>query len=197
MNCNGCLCLVTPLVRGVFKVNGVADLTIPAAWVFIPGRYACPGWEWVPFITIAWGHMQAGYFFHVLGEYHGGYSCLQPKGNKQHEEKGECAHAYIYERIYMLIFSLEFPTVDLDFHSNQKGPLSQRRTKRVGIWAWHYFVEARAWTWVSTTHTDLSLRDTPKPGVSCVRLIACGCVHTLVLIMGVYGCLLHGLSPAT
>ena len=169
---------------------------ISAAWVFIPGRYACPGWEWVPSIAIAWGRMLAGCFVHVFREFHGGYSCLQRKGNKQHEEKDECAHAYNYERIYMLIFSLEFPTSGLGFPQHPGGPLSQRPTKRVGIWAWHVFVEARAWTWVSTTHTDLPLRDTPKPGVPRVRLITCVCVHALILITGVYGCLLRGLSPA-
>ena len=59
-----------------------------------------------------------------------------------------------------------------------------------------FFVEACAWTWVSTTHTDLSSRDTPKPGVPRVRLIACVCVHALISITGVYGCLLRGFSPA-
>ena len=183
-------------MNGVFKGNGVADLAIFAAWVFIPGRYACPDWELVPSIARAWGHMLAGYFIHVLGECHTGYSCLQRKRNKQHEEKGECAHAYIYERIYMLIFSLEFPASGLGFPQHPAGSPSQRPTKRVGILAWHVFVEARAWTWVSTTHTDLSDRDTPKPGVPRVRLMACVCAHGLILITGVYGCLLHGLSPA-
>ena len=96
----------------------------------------------------------------------------------------------------MLIFSLEFPASALGFPQHQSGPLSQRPTKRVGIWAWHVFVVARAWTWVSTTHTDLTLRDTAKPGVPRVRLIACVCVHALILITGVYGYLLRGLSRA-
>ena len=96
----------------------------------------------------------------------------------------------------MLIFSLEFPMRGLGIPQHARGPLTQGPTKRVGIWAWHVFVEARAWIWVSTTHTDLSLRDTPKPGVPRVRLIACVCVHALILITGVYGCLLLGLSPA-
>ena len=151
---------------GVLKGNGVADFAIFAALVFIPGRYACPGWEWVPSFAIARGRMLAGYSIHVLGECHGGHSCLQRKGNKQHEEKGECAHDNIYERIYTLIFSLEFPTSGLGFPQHPRGPLSQRPTKRVGIWAWHVFVEVRAWTWVSKTQTELSLRDTPKPGAS-------------------------------
>ena len=112
------------------------------------------------------------------------------------EEKGDCAHAYIYERTYMLIFSLEFPTSGLGFQQHPRGPLSEPPTKRVGIWAWYVFVEARAWTLVSTTHTDLSLRDTPKPGVPRVCLIAFMCVHAFILITGVYGCLLRGLSPA-
>ena len=39
-----------------------------------------------------------------------------------------------------------------------------------------FFIETRAWTWISTTHTSLSVRDTPKPGVPvangsvCVRM---------------------------
>ena len=39
-----------------------------------------------------------------------------------------------------------------------------------------FFIETRAWTWVSTTHTSLSVRDTQKPGVPmangsvCVRM---------------------------
>ena len=45
---------------------------ISAAWVFIPGRYACPGWEWVPYIAIAWGRMLAGCALHVVDEFHGG-----------------------------------------------------------------------------------------------------------------------------
>ena len=96
----------------------------------------------------------------------------------------------------MLIFSLEFTTSGLGFPQHPRGPLPQRPTKRVGIWAWHVFVEARAWTCVSTTHTDLPLRDTPKPDVPRVCLVACVCVHALILITGVYGCLLRGLSPA-
>ena len=96
----------------------------------------------------------------------------------------------------MLIFSLEFPASGLGFTQHPRGPLSQRPTKRVGIWAWHVFVEAHAWTWVSTTHMDLPLFDTSKPGVPRVRLMACVCVHALILITEVYGYLLHGLSPA-
>ena len=96
----------------------------------------------------------------------------------------------------MLIVTQEFPASGLGFPQHPRGPLSQRPTKRVGIWAWHVFVEARAWTCVSTTHTNLPLRDTPKPGVPRVRLIACVCVHVLTLITGVYGYLLRGLSPA-
>ena len=46
------------------------------------------------------------------------------------------------------------------------------------------------------THTDLPLRDKPKLGVPLLRLIACVCVHALILITGVYGYLLRGLSPA-
>ena len=45
---------------------------VSAAWVFVPGRYACPGWEWVPSIAIAWGRMLAGCALHVLDEFRGG-----------------------------------------------------------------------------------------------------------------------------
>ena len=80
----------------------------------------------------------------------------------------------------MLIFSLEFPASGLGFPQHPRRPLSQCPTKRVRIWAWHVFVEARAWAWVSTTHTDLPLRNTPKPGVPGVRLLARVCVHALI-----------------
>ena len=39
-----------------------------------------------------------------------------------------------------------------------------------------FLIETCAWTWISTTHANLSFRDTPKPGVSvangsvCVRM---------------------------
>ena len=69
----------------------------------------------------------------------------------------------------MFIFSLEFPTSGLGLPQHLRGPLSQHPITMVGIWAWHIFVEACAWTWVSTTHMDLSLRDTPTPGVACVH----------------------------
>ena len=46
-------------------------------------------------MAIAWGHMLAGYFIQVLDECHGGYSCLQRKGNEQHEEKVS-VHVQIY-----------------------------------------------------------------------------------------------------
>ena len=82
----------------------------------------------------------------------------------------------------MLIFSLEFPTSGLGFPQHPKGLLSRRPTKRVEIWAWHFFVQARVWTWVSTKHTDLCLRDTPKPRV---RFLGRVCVHALILITGV------------
>ena len=95
-----------------------------------------------------------------------------------------------------MIFYLEFSRRGLGFPQHPRGPLSQRPTKQVGIWAWHIFVEARAWTWVSTTDTDLPRRDTPKSGVPRDRLIACVCVHALISITGVYGYLLRGLSPA-
>ena len=60
------------------------------------------------------------------------------RGNKQYDEKGEYAHAYVYERICILMFSLEFPTSGLGFPQHPRGPLSQHPTKRVGIWAWHF-----------------------------------------------------------
>ena len=70
----------------------------------------------------------------------------------------------------MWIFCLEFP-------QHPRGPLSQHTTKRVGIWVWPNLMETSAWTWVSTTHTDLSLRDTRKPGVPRVHwLRACVCM---------------------
>ena len=77
----------------------------------------------------------------------------------------------------MLIFSLKFPTSGLGFPQHPRGSLSRHPTKRVGIWVWHILVEARAWIWISTTRTDLSLRDTPKPAVPRVHsLRACVCV---------------------
>ena len=96
----------------------------------------------------------------------------------------------------MDIFSKISTRVDLDFHNTRGVLYPNAQPKRVGIWAWHVFVEAGAWIVVSTTHTDLSFHGTPKPGLPRVRLIACVCVHALILITGVYGCLLRGLSPA-
>ena len=116
---------------GSSKAKALRILKSLPLWICIPGRYACPGWEWVPFIVIAWGRMLAGYFIHVHGEYHGGYFCLQREGNKQHEEKGERAHAYIYERMYMLIFSLEFPASGLGFPEHTRASLSVTHRNRV------------------------------------------------------------------
>ena len=135
---------------------------VSAAWVFIPGCYACPGWEWVPSIAIAWGHMLAACLIDVFTEFHGGYFRLQREEYKHNDGKGECARAYISERIYMLIFSLELPTSGLAFPQHPWGPLSRHPTTRVGMWAWYIFVQARVRTWISTTHTDLPLRDTPN-----------------------------------
>ena len=181
--------------KGSSKAIALRMWAISAAWVFIPGRYACPGWEWVSSNAVAWGRMLARCFLRVFDEFHGGYSCLQRKQTNNMTERDGCAHAYGYERICTLIFSLEFPTSGLGFLQHPRGPLSQRQTKWVAIWAWHVYVEARAWTWVSTTHTDIPLRDTPKMGVPRVCLVARLCVHALILITGVYGCLLRGLSP--
>ena len=44
------------------------------------------------------------------------------RGNKQYDEKGERAHAYVNERICILMFSLQLPRVDFDFH-NTRGVL--------------------------------------------------------------------------
>ena len=85
--------------------------------------------------------------------------------NKQYEEKGESARAYIYERIYMLICTLEFPSSGLGVVQHPEGPLSQHPTKQIGIWTWQTLVESRVWTWISTIHADLCLRDTPEPAV--------------------------------
>ena len=87
--------------------------------------------------------------------------------NSKNMNKGGSVHmrAYISERIYTLSFSLEFPTSGLAFPQHPSGPLSQQPTKRVVLSAWHVLVEAHAWTWILTTHTELCLRDTPKPGV--------------------------------
>ena len=57
-----------------------------------------------------------------------------------------------------------------------------------------FLIETRAWPCISTTHTSLSVKDTPKPGVT----VANGsvCVHAIDLVTGLYGCLLRWLSPA-
>ena len=89
--------------------------------------------------------------------------------------------------VHMHIFIREYPS----------GPLSQRPTKGVPIWVSHVFVEPRAWTLVSKTHMDLSLRYTGKTHVPRVCLTVCVCVHVPILILGVYGCLLRGLSGAS
>ena len=73
---------------------------ISAAWVFIPGRYACPGWEWVPSIAIAWGRMLAGCSLHVFDECHGGYSCLQREGTNN-MTKRRSVHMHMFMRGYV------------------------------------------------------------------------------------------------
>ena len=73
---------------------------ISAALVFIPGRYACPGWEWVPSNAIGWGRMLAGCFLHVFGEFHGGYSCLQRKGTNN-MTKRMSVHMHMFMRGYV------------------------------------------------------------------------------------------------
>ena len=70
--------------------------------------------------------------------------------------------------------------MDLDFHNSRAVLYPNAQLNEFGIWALHVFVEARAWAWVSTAHTELPLRDTPHPGVPRVRLIACVCVHALI-----------------
>ena len=125
------------LLVGSSKAN--ADVAAAAAWLFSPRRHACPGLEYVPVIAIAWGHMLAGCFSHVVDEFCGCYLLLQREQYKQYEEKGECACVHMYERIYVLIFSLEFPTSGLGFPQHPKGPLSQHPTKPVGIQAWHIY----------------------------------------------------------
>ena len=78
-------------------------LRIAAAWVFTPGRHACPGWEWVPFIAIAWGHMLAGYFLHVLDKCNGGIFHLQREGRttKKKCNKKASVHMHISVREYI------------------------------------------------------------------------------------------------
>ena len=72
--------------------------------------------------------------------------------------------------------------MDLDFHNTRGVLCPNAQPNGLGYGRGIFFVEAHAWTWVSTTHTDLSLRDTPKLGVPRVRLLACVCVHALILI---------------
>ena len=52
--------------------SGVADLGRLRRLGICIGRSACPGWEWVPSIAIAWGRMLAGCALHVLDEFRGG-----------------------------------------------------------------------------------------------------------------------------
>ena len=73
---------------------------ISAAWVFIPGRYACPGWDWVPSIAIAWGRMLAGCSLHVFDEFHGEYSCLQREGTNN-LTKRTSVHMHMFMRGYV------------------------------------------------------------------------------------------------
>ena len=77
----------------------------------------------------------------------------------------------------MWIFRLESPRVDSGFHNTQGVLYPKTQPNRFQMWVWHILVEARTWTWISTTHTDLSLHDTPKPGVPRVHwLHACVCM---------------------
>ena len=97
------------------------------------------------------------------------------RGNQQYDEKGECAHAYVYERICILMFSLEFPTSGLGFPQHPRGPLSQHPTKRVRIWAWHF----SSWRPVRGLgfpgHTRVSLSETHQNRVCPWPMVACVC----------------------
>ena len=73
---------------------------ISAAWVFVPGCYACPGCECVPSIAIAWGRMLAGCFLHVFDEFHGGYSGLQGK-ETNNMTKRTSVHMHMFMRGYV------------------------------------------------------------------------------------------------
>ena len=42
-----------------------------------------------------------------------------------------------------------------------------------------FLIETRAWTWISTTHTSLSVRGTPKPGVPMANGSVCVCMPLL------------------
>ena len=104
-----------------------------------------------------------GVLFRFLLNFTGDMSACSEKG-RNNMNKGRvytCVCAYIYERISMLIFSLDPPTTGPGFPQHLRVSVS----KRLRIWALHILVEARAWGWISATQTDLSLGDTPKPGV--------------------------------
>ena len=62
---------------GSSKATTLRIRVVPAAWVFAPDPYACPGWEWVHVIAIAWGRMVAGYCSHVVDEFLWSYLRLQ------------------------------------------------------------------------------------------------------------------------
>ena len=55
--------------------------------------------------------------------------------------------------------------MDLDFHNTQGVLYPNTQPNGLGYGRGILFIETRAWTWISTTHTSLSIRDTPKPGV--------------------------------
>ena len=102
------------------------------------------------------------------------------RGNKQHDERNErdeCAHAYVYERIYMLMFFSKFLhewTWNSTTPEGPSIPTPNQTGRDMGVA--FFLIETRAWTWIYTTHTSLSFRDTPKPGVPvatgsvCVRM---------------------------
>ena len=66
--------------------------------------------------------------------------------------------------------------MDLEFH-NTKGPSIPTPNQTGWDMGVAFFLrETCAWTWISTAHTSLSFRDTPKPGMPvangsvCVRM---------------------------
>ena len=77
----------------------------------------------------------------------------------------------------MLIFSLEFPASGLGFPHHLRGPLSQRPTKRVRIWAWHFLWRpVRGLGFPQHTRTPLSVTHQNRVCPVSVGSRACGCI---------------------
>ena len=84
---------------------------------------------------------------------------------------------YVSEDIYVDLFCRVSQQWTTASHNTRAVLYPNTQPNGLGYGRGICFLEARAWTLISTTHTDLSIRDTPKPVVPPVNwLRACVCM---------------------